>query len=119
METLVEKAQSGQEIARGMDKHDKSKEQKKEQVVTKEVKKNANGSSSETHYDHIDTNVDQPMEPEAPPPAPIPPGQQMTVGNKPEPKIDTTPRTVEIKLDGKSDTLNMKPRLRKDPNRPQ
>lgn len=111
LDTLVEKSASGNEISRGMDKHDKSKNQKKkEQVVTKEVQKNANGSSKETHYDHIDTGVEQPQEPA---PQPIAPDQQVVIGNKPVVK-DNSKKTIEIKLGSEPDKLEMKPKINLD-----
>jgi hypothetical protein len=111
MEQLVEKSASGQEISRGMDQHDKSKDQKKkEQVVTKEVQKSANGASKETHYDHIDTNVEQESEPQ---PQPQPPGTQVNIGQKPTAPV-TDKKTIEIKIGGEKDKINMKPRLDKN-----
>ena len=114
MEQLVEKKADGGEISRGMNKHDKSKTQKK-QVVSKEVKKHANGSTTEKHYDHIDPSVEQPMEPPAPPPQPLPPGSQTKIGNKMVDPQQAGPKTKAIELSGKKQKLNMKPRMQKNP----
>ena len=108
LDTLVEKSADGAEIARGMDKNDKSKQQKKEQVVTKEVQRNANGSSKETHYDHVDTSVE---EPQAPPPVPVPPGQQVNIGNKQPSDVQVGPKTAEIKIGSEKDKIELKPKL--------
>ena len=116
MTLLAEKGTSGQEIARGMAKDDKSKQEKK-QVVTKEVKKNANGSSSETHYDHIDPNIEEAPEASPPPAMPIPPGQQVKIGNKQVDQDKLTPQTVTIDISGEKDTLNMKPQIDKNPDK--
>ena len=108
LDTLVEKSADGAEIARGMSPNDKSKQEKK-QVVTKEVKKNANGSSNETHYDHIDPGVEE--APAAPPPPPLEPGQQTKIGNKnPDQKFDT-PKTAEVKISGETSKIDLKPRI--------
>lgn len=116
MTLLAEKETSGQEIARGMAKDDKSKQEKK-QVVSKEVKKNANGSSSETHYDHIDPSVEEAPEAPPAPPMPIPPGQQVVIGNKQIDPGKLTPQTVNIDISGEKDTLNMKPQIDKNPDK--
>lgn len=111
MEQLVEKSAAGDEISRGMNKHDKSKQEKK-QVLSKEVKKNANGSSSEKHYDHIDPTVEEAPEE---PPQPLQPGQQVKIGNKQIDQQSMKPKTVEIDISGEKDKLNMKPTMKKDP----
>ena len=114
MEQLVEKSAAGDEISRGMNQNDKSKEQKK-QVLTKEVKKNANGSATEKHYDHIDPTVEEaPQEPEVPP-QPLEPGQQVKIGNKQIEQESMAPKTVEIDISGEKDKLDMKPSIKKDP----
>jgi hypothetical protein len=105
---LVEKSASGQEIARGMDKHDQSKQQKKQQVVSKEVEKRANGVSTETHYDHIDPNVEKPPEQ---PPVPLQPGQQVNIGNKQPADVQIGPKTTEIKVGSEKNKIELKPRL--------
>lgn len=110
METLVEKKADGNEISRGMNKHDKSKTFK-----SKEVKKNANGSSTETHYSQTDASLEQVPEPAAPPPQPIPPGQQTKIGNKMVDQQQTGPKTRAIELSGKKQKLNMKPMMKKNP----
>lgn len=104
MDSLIEKAVDGNEISRGMNQHDKSKQQKK---VAKEVQKNADGSATEVHYDTSGDEVA--MEPEAPAPMPLAPGQQVTVGNKKLTK--TTPPTVEVEISGKTEKIDTKPRL--------
>lgn len=112
MEQLVEKSPSGSEVSRGMDKHDKSKEQKKQQVVSKEVKKNANGSSSEKHYDYIDPSVEQaPMTS----PVPLQPGQQVNIGSKKIQDAALSPKTSEIKISGEQDSINTKPHMKPNP----
>lgn len=105
---LVEKTADGQEIARGMDKHDKSKDQKKQQVVKKEVKKHANGASTETHYDHIDPSVEQP---EVNPPIPLQPGQQVNIGNKNPDITYSKPKTKLIDINAEKDKIELKPRI--------
>lgn len=117
MEQLVEKSTSGQEISRGMDQHDKSKQQK-QKVVTKEVKKSANGAATETHYDHVDLSPEEPTNDVAPPmPMPqIEPGMQVSYGNKVVDDSQISPRTVEVDISGEKDSLNMKPRVDKNPN---
>ena len=111
MEQLVEKKAAGDEISRGMNKHDKSKTEKK-QVVSKEVKKHANGSSTEKHYDHIDPSVEQPSEQ---PPVPLQPGQQVKIGNKQIDQQSMKPKTVELDISGEKDKLNMKPTVKVNP----
>lgn len=110
LDQLVEKKADGQEIARGMDKHDKSKQEKK-QVVSKEVKKNANGSSTETHYDHIDPEPEQPPEEQEAPATPLQPGQQVNIGNKNINKSYLEPKTVDIKIGGEKDKIDLKPKV--------
>lgn len=111
MEQLVEKSAAGDEISRGMNKHDKSKQEKK-QVLTKEVKKNANGSATEKHYDHIDPAVEEaPVEP----PQPLEPGQQVKIGNKQIEQESMKPKTVQIEISGEKDKLDMTPTMKKDP----
>lgn len=111
MESLVEKATDGNEISRGMSDHDKSKQEKK---VAKEVQKNADGSTSEVHYDTSGEEV--PAEPVAPEAQPLAPGQQVTVGNK-KPK-EVNPPTVEVEISGKKEKLDVKPKIEKNPNTP-
>lgn len=113
MEQLVEKSAAGDEISRGMNKHDKSKQEKK-QVLTKEVKKNANGSSTEKHYDHIDPGVEEQQEPEAPP-QPLPPGTQVKIGNKQIDQQSMKPKTVQLDISGEKDKIDLKPTMKKDP----
>ena len=115
METLVEKKADGNEISRGMNKHDKSKKEKK-QVLTKEVKKSANGAATEKHYDHIDPEPEGP--PPAPPMPPLQPGQQTKIGNKIVDQDQVMPKTKEIVVSGKKQKLNMKPRIQKNPKAP-
>lgn len=115
MEQLVEKKAAGDEISRGMNKHDKSKTEKKaekKQVISKEVKKHANGSSTEKHYDHIDPNVEQ--QPEQPP-VPLQPGQQVNIGNKKINQQALKPKTIPVELSGEKDKLNMRPTVKVNP----
>ena len=120
MESLVEKKADGNEISRGMNKHDKSKKQKDDTYVSKEVKKNANGSSTETHYDQAGDEAPPPEQapPEAPPPEPLQPGMQVTYGNKQIDPSALDAKTVKIDISGEKDSLNMSPRLSKDPKAP-
>ena len=119
METLVEKKADGNEISRGMNKHDKSKTDKTKTFVSKEVKKNANGGASEKHYSQADASLEQlPPEPEAPPPPPLQPGQQTKIGNKMVDQDQVTPKTKEITLSGKKQKLNLKPRIQRNPKAP-
>ena len=115
METLAEKKADGNEISRGMNKHDKSKDQKTKTFVSKEVKKNANGSSTEKHYSQNDASLEQVPEPPMEPPQPIPPGQQTKIGNKMIDPQQTGPKTRVIELSGKKQKLNMKPMMKKNP----
>jgi hypothetical protein len=107
LDTLVEKKADGTEIARGMDQNDKSKMQKAK-VVSKEVKKNANGSASEKHYDYIDP---EPEQPEMEPPQPLQPGQQVNIGNKTTDPSAFGSKTIELSVGGEKDKLEMKPKL--------
>ena len=118
MHQLAEKSADGNEISRGMNKHDKSKQQKTKTFVSKEVKKNANGSSSEKHFSQHDPSLDTAPEDQAPPPAPLQPGQQITIGNKVVDQQQTTPKTKPIELSGKKQKLNMKPSIQKNPKAP-
>lgn len=117
MQELVEKSASGQEIARGMDKHDKSKTQKSDTFMSKVVKKNANGSATEKHYSQVDHKLNQleDMEPEAPPPEPLQPGQQVKIGNKMVDSMALAPKTVEVNISGEKDKVETKPSIQKDP----
>lgn len=115
MDTLIEKTTSGNEISRGMSKHDKSKQEKKDNAtyVSKEVNKGADGSATETHYDQTDPSIGaMPEEP----PVPLQPGAQVKIGNKQIDQAQIAPTTVEIKLSGDQDKLEMKPKVDKDPN---
>lgn len=119
MQTLVEKKADGNEISRGMNKHDKSKAQKTKTYVSKEVKKHANGASSEKHYSQHDVSLDQvPPEPPAPPAPPLPPGAQTKIGNKIVDSQQAGPKTKAIELSGKKQKINMKPRMQKNPKAP-
>ena len=106
----------GEEISRGKNQYDKSKQQKKsETFVSKEVKKHANGASTETHYDQLDPSIgEQPEEP----PQPLMPGQQVNFGNKPtegtEASLDV--KTVRIDLSGEKDKVNLKPVIKDKPD---
>ena len=115
MEQLVEKSASGDEISRGMNKHDKSKDQKTKTFVSKEVKKNANGSSTEKHYSQNDASLEQVPEPPEEPPQPLEPGQQVKIGNKQIEQESMKPKTVEIDISGEKDKLDMTPTMKKDP----
>lgn len=113
MEQLVEKSASGNEISRGMNKHDKSKQQKKtETFVSKEVKKHANGGATEKHYQQADPSIGEAPEQ---PPVPLQPGQQVNIGNKQPDDQALKPKTVSIDISGEQDKLNMKPRVAVNP----
>lgn len=115
MEQLVEKSASGDEISRGMNKHDKSKDQKTKTFVSKEVKKHANGGATEKHYSQADASLEQVPEAPEEPPQPLQPGQQVKIGNKQIDQQSMKPKTVEIDISGEKDKLNMKPTMKKDP----
>lgn len=116
MEQLVEKSASGQEIARGMDQHDKSKMQKSDTFISKKVKKNANGSASETHYSQVDHKLNQLEDAEAEaPPQPLEPGMQVNIGNKTIDPVAMKPKTIVLDLSGEKDQINLKPRISKEP----
>ena len=113
MQELVEKKADGQEIARGMDQHDKSKEQKSDNTyVSKKVSKSSDGSAEETHYAE---NTPEPPPPEEPA-QPLPPGSQVTIGNKKLSPQLTKPTTVKIDMDGGKEKINVSPRIDKNPN---
>ena len=111
LDTLVEKSADGAEIARGMDKNDKSKSQKADTYKSKEVKKHANGGATETHYDQVDQSLEQPPEEPVEPPQPLQPGQQVKIGNKIVDPTAQNPKTIEIKTTGGKSTVNTKPRI--------
>lgn len=115
MERLVEKQASGEEMARGMSPNDKSKEQKKDNTfLSKTVSKKADGSAEENHYNEVSPEPEAPPEP---PPQPLEPGQQVTIGNKKLDKSLTQPTTVKVDVSGETDKLDMKPTVKKDPNK--
>ena len=110
---LSEKINDGAEISRGKDKTDTSKEQKKEKKISKEVKKNADGSGTEVHYDTSPEDEAPPPPPPGPPVDPAAaPGSQIAVGKK---DIDNNEadaeKAVNIKLSGKKEKLNLKPKV--------
>lgn len=105
---FLEEAAAGEQISNGMTgKMTPDSKKQKQQVVSKEVTKGANGSSSEKHYDYIDTDAeDQEDAPEAPPPPP--PGAQ--IGRKVI-KKEQSPETLKINLSGKKEKFNKKPSI--------
>ena len=110
---LSAKINDGAEISRGKDKTDTSKEQKKEKKISKEVKKNADGSGTEVHYDTSPEDEAPPPPPPGPPVDPAAaPGSQIAVGKK---DIDNNEadaeKAVNIKLSGKKEKLNLKPKV--------
>ena len=115
MQELTEKATSGEEIARGMSKNDKSKQQKANTFLSKEVKKNANGSATEKHYAQAEEAPEPMPEPEAPP-VPLQPGEQVNIGRKPVQDEAQTPKTKEVEISGQPDKINTKPQLKRNPN---
>jgi len=137
---LNEQINDGAEISRGKDSNDMSKEQKRERdkgkksirirseaeekKISKEVKKNADGSGTETHYD-----TSEPEAQAAPddgegegmvPPTPVvvdpsqAPGSQIAIGRKE--KAEADPKAVEIKVSGETNDVNLKPKLQKNTN---
>lgn len=109
---LDEKINDGAEISRGKTSTETSKQEKKEKKISKEVKKNADGSGTETHYDTSGEEV--PPAPEGPMPPPVDPaaapGSQIAIGRK-DVEDEADPKAVEIKLSGKSEKVNMKPKI--------
>lgn len=109
-EQISEKINDGAEISRGKDPNDKSKEEKK---ISKEVKKNADGSGTETHYDTSGEEMPPPedMPPPTPPVDPTAaPGSQIAVGKK-DVEGEADPKAIAIKLSGKKEKLNNKPKI--------
>ena len=109
-EQISEKINDGAEISRGKDANDKSKEEKK---ISKEVQKNADGSGSETHYDT--SGEEMPPAEDMPPPTPpvdptAAPGSQIAVGKK-DTDDEADPEAIPIKLSGKKEKLNTKPKI--------
>lgn len=115
MEQLVEKTASGDEISRGMNQHDKSKTQKAQTFVSKEVKKHANGSATEKHYQQVDPNMMEADAPPEEPPVPLQPGQQVNIGNKKVNQQALKPKTVSVDISGEKDKINLKPRIQVNP----
>ena len=116
MNQLAEKKASGDEISRGMNKHDKSKAEKSKTFVSKEVKKNANGSASEKHYSQVDPTIENPPEEPEAPPVPLQPGQQTNIGNKTVDPQAFQPRTIEVSVGKEKDKINLKPTVNKNPS---
>jgi len=113
-EQITEKINDGAEISRGKSPTETSKEEKKEKKISKEVKKNADGSGSEIHYDTSGEEMPPPedMPPPAPPVDPTgQPGSQIAVGRKEVDDVEADPKAVPIKLSGKKEQLNMKPKI--------
>ena len=109
-EQISEKINDGAEISRGKDPNDNSKEEKK---ISKEVKKNADGSGTETHYDTSGEEMPPPedMPPPTPPVDPTAaPGSQIAVGKK-DVEGEADPKAIAIKLSGKKEKLNNKPKI--------
>lgn len=93
---LDEQINDGQEISRGKDPNDKSKEEKKE----------AESDAPEGGEE----------EPEAPVVDPTnAPGSQVTIGNK-DKDVEADPDAVSLKVSGKKDKINMKPIAKIDPS---
>jgi len=108
-EFLNEKINDGAEISRGKTSTETSKEEKKEKKISKEVKKNADGSGTETHYDTSGEEVPPP--PPGPPVDPTAaPGSQVAIGRK-DVEDEADPKAVKIKLSGKTEKVNMKPKI--------
>lgn len=117
IESLAEA--SGEEISRGKNQYDKSKEQKKNEqgtdtFISKEVKKAANGDATETHYTQADPSIGMP--PPEPPVQPLMPGQQVNFGNKPLDNKALDVKTVKIDLTGEKDKIDTNPAIKKNPD---
>lgn len=107
---FMNEAASGEQISRGMTNQmtPDSKEQKKaETYVSKEVKKNANGSATETHYDQ----AQEPEEVPEPPPQPVQPGMQVAIGRK-EVKSQDDAKAVPIEMSGEKETVKLNPTMK-------
>ena len=107
---FMNEAASGEQISRGMTNQmtPDSKEQKKaETYVSKEVKKNANGSATETHYDQ----AQEPEEVPEPPPEPVQPGMQVAIGRK-EVKSQDDAKAVPIEMSGEKETVKLNPTMK-------
>jgi hypothetical protein len=95
-----------------MNKHDKSKAQKADTYVSKEVKKHANGAATEKHYDQVDPSIG--AEPEEPP-VPLQPGMQVNIGNKMVDPQALSPKTVEVDVGAEKDKINLQPSITRNP----
>ena len=110
-EFLNEKINDGEQISKGKTNTETSKEEKKEKKISKEVKKNADGSATETHYDTSGEEVPPPEPPPGPPVDPTQaPGSQVAVGKK-DVEDEADPKAVPLKISGKKDQVNMKPKI--------
>lgn len=110
-EFLDEKINDGEQISKGKTPSETSKEEKKEKKVSKEVEKKSDGSSTETHYDTSGDEVPPPMPPPGPPVDPTQaPGSQVSVGKK-DVEDEADPKAVPLKLSGKKEVVNMKPKI--------
>ena len=111
---LTEKINDGAEISRGKTNGEKSKEEKKQDKISKEVEKKADGSSTETHYD---TDGEEQEAPPPPPPGPPvdptgAPGSQISVGKKSTDDNEAdADKAVNISLSGQKEKLNLKPKI--------
>lgn len=132
---LNEQINDGQEISRGKDPNDISKEQKRERdnrkksirireeekKISKEVTKKADGSAKEVHYDTSEPEAGADDGQAAPvPPSPVvvdpsqAPGSQIAIGRKEKSEAD--PKAIEIDVSGKQTQVNLKPKLQKKDN---
>lgn len=109
---LQEKINDGEQISKGKNPTDISKEQKKEKIVSKEVDKKANGAAKEVHYD-TQHEVDAQMPPEEPAPAAPPaPGSQVKIGKK-DKKSDIDDKPVKVSASKDKEKVDMKPKMPK------
>jgi hypothetical protein len=100
---LNEQINDGQEISRGKDPQDKSKEQKKEEAP-------------EAPSDGGDAAGGEEGGAEAPVVDPVAaPGSQVTVGNKKEDDMEADPEAKQVKISGKKDKIDMKPTAKIEP----
>lgn len=137
---LNEKINDGAEISRGKDINDMSKEQKRirdakkksirigeeDKKISKVVKKNSDGSGTETHYDTSEPEAqaapDDGQAADQVPPSPVvvdpsqAPGSQIAIGRKE--KAEADPKAIEIKVSGETNSINLKPKLQKKHNGP-
>ena len=90
---LEEAINDGQEISRGKDPNDKSKEQKSEEEAPEEAPAEGGEEGMEAEEPIVDPVAS--------------PGSQVTIGNKDVDK-NADPEAAEVKISGNKDKINMK-----------